>query len=287
MVGYLHIEQFDDYLAIVNVDGKEQYFDPGSRYCSYQHLAWKHTIAGGIRQTEGGGDVFATSGESSQNSRTQRVANLTMSDDGSITGTVKMTYIGAPAVHWRQRSLEGDSTSLERELRTSVEHQLPQGLEVKVASIEKLEDYEQPLNVTLNVKGTIGTATGKRLFIPGDIFQVNAKPIFSHEKRETPVYFEYPHFNQDAIRINFPSNLNVESLPTSEAASMPKLAAYQMKTESTPTSFTIRRDYVLAEVIFMPEEYTQLRAFYSKLETKDQESVVLTNAPAAAKPAGN
>jgi hypothetical protein len=42
-------------------------------------------------------------------------------------------------------------------------------------------------------------------------------------------------------------------------------------------------------VFFMPLEYAELRAFYSKMENKDQETVVLTSAPAAAKatPPGN
>ena len=36
-----------------------------------------------------------------------------------------MTYTGDPALRWRQRSLEGDSASLEREIRTSVESFVP------------------------------------------------------------------------------------------------------------------------------------------------------------------
>ena len=35
---YLSMSQLDDDIAIVNVDGKDEYFDPGSRYCPYQHL---------------------------------------------------------------------------------------------------------------------------------------------------------------------------------------------------------------------------------------------------------
>ena len=35
LTGYLSLSQFDDYIAIVNVDGKEQFFDPGARYCPY------------------------------------------------------------------------------------------------------------------------------------------------------------------------------------------------------------------------------------------------------------
>jgi hypothetical protein len=62
-----------------------------------------------------------------------------------------------------------------------------------------------------------------------------------------------------------------------------------MTAESTATNFTVRRNYVLGEVFFKTEEYAGLRSFYSKFENKDQESVVLTTAPVAAKatPPGN
>jgi hypothetical protein len=283
--GYLNFGQLDDSIAIVNVDGKEQYFDPGSRYCAYQHLAWKHTMTSGIRQIDGGSAIFASPGEPYTTSRVQRVANLTMDKQGIVTGTVKMTFIGSPALSWRQSSLTGDSTSLERELRVSVEHLLPQGMDVKVASIEKLEDYELPLVVNFNVTGPIGSSTGKRLLFPGDIFESNSMPTFTHEKRETTVYFHYPYLHQDAVRVNFPSSISVESIPSSTKQQFQNFALYTSSTESTPTSVTVRRNYTLGEIIFMQKEYADLRSFYSKMETKDQESVVLTSAPAGpAKP---
>jgi hypothetical protein len=286
---YLNLAQLDDYVAIVNVDGKELYFDPGARYCPYQHLAWKHSQAGGIRQTEGGAEMVQTPGESYTYSRTQRVADLTMDKDGGITGTVKMTYMGSPGLYWRQKALAGDAASLDQELRTSVENLMPNGIEVKVNSIEKLEDYDRPLVVKLDVKGQLGSSTGKRLLIPSDIFEANAKPAFPHEKRDVGVYFPYSHMTQDAVRIAFPSTLTIESLPASDTASFQKFALYTMKIESTPTAITMHRDYALGEINFKTEEYPGLRTFYSKMENKDQEAVVLTFAPSANKstPTGN
>jgi hypothetical protein len=54
-------------------------------------------------------------------------------------------------------------------------------------------------------------------------------------------------------------------------------------------SFTVRRNYVLGGIIFPRSEYASFRSFYSKIENKDQESVVLTTVPvtASAKPIGN
>jgi len=164
---------------------------------------------------------------------------------------------------------------------------LPGGTDVKVSSIEKLEDFEQPLVVDFQIKGAIGSATGKRLLIPADIFEANSKPAFPQEKRDIPVYFSYAHINQDAIRIKFPPTFTVESLPTSDKVDFQKFAIYSLKSESTPNSFTIRRDYFLGEIYYKTAEYAELRNFYSRIENKDQETVVLTTAPPPAKPAGN
>jgi transglutaminase-like putative cysteine protease len=287
--GYLTLSQLDDIIAIVNVDGKDQYFDPGSRYCPFQHLAWKHSHTQGIRQTDAGGDFFSSPVESYTYSQTARIANLTIDQHAAVSGTIEMRYTGSPALHWRQRSLTGDATSLEQEIRTSVEQMVPQGLEVKVGSINQLDAYDQPLIVKLEVKGTLGSVTGKRLLLPADIFEVNSKPTFPHAKREIPIYFDYAQTKQDAIRINFPPNLTVESLPPADKSNFEKFAIYNMATESTATSFTVRRIYVMAEIFYKTDEYAGLRDFYSKFENKDQESVVLTTAPTAAKatPTGN
>jgi Domain of Unknown Function with PDB structure (DUF3857)/Transglutaminase-like superfamily len=286
---YLSMSQLDDYIAVVNVDGKDQYFDPGARYCPYGHLAWKHAGASGIRQIDGGSSLAQAVGESYLFSRVQRVGDLTIDEHGAVSGILTMTYQGEPALKWRQDSLTGDATSLERQIRVSVEHLVPEGMEVKVASIDKLADYEQPLSVKLTVKGTLGSSTGKRILLPSDIFVSNAKATFPHEKRDVPVYFSYPHMMQDAVRIKFPAGLSLESAPTAEKIPFEKFAIYDMLVSTTTNSITVRRNYTLGETLYLTKEYADLRSFYSKMETKDQESIVLTTAPAAQKPspAGN
>ncbi len=284
---FLSLRQLDDDIAIVNVDGKEAFFDPGTRFCPYGHLAWRHTMAGGLRQTDGATALGGTPPELYTASRIQRVANLKMDEHGTVSGTVKMTYIGAPAILWRQRSVTGDTASLHRELQTSLENLLPHGMEVKVNSIGKLDDFEQPLDVLFDVKGEPGSATGKRLLLPGDLFEANAKPLFPHEKRQIPVYFEYQHLTQDAIRITFPASLAVESAPLSTKFELRKQIAYSLTTETTPTSLTARRNFAIGEVIFPADEYPQLRTFYTDMLTKDTESFVLKSgaAPTAQKAA--
>jgi hypothetical protein len=274
-VNYLSFSQFDDDIAIVNIDGKDQFFDPGERYCPYGHLAWRHTWVQGLRQTDGASALASTPSESYKDSRIERIADLTLDDHGEATGTLKFTWTGAPALNWRQVDLRGDDTALNHDLQTSVEHMMPAGMDVKVAGIEHLDDYEQPLTVTFNVKGPIGSATGKRLIIPSDIFEANARPTFPHEKREVAVYFNYADAMQDAMRITYPASLTLESQPAAADIPFAQSAHYAMFSKASGTSVTMFRNFARGEIIFMPKEYPDLRAFYNKLETKDQEPIVL------------
>jgi hypothetical protein len=162
---------------------------------------------------------------------------------------------------------------------------LPASMDVQIASIQQLDNYEQPLIVNLTVKGPIGSAAGKRLLVANDIFLSNTKPAFPHEKREIPVYFHYPYYQQDVVRVIFPQTIKLESAPSEQELQFQNFAIYKLTSNSTPNSVTVRRDFILGELVFMPNEYPNLRAFYNKFETKDQESIVLTAAaPAAAKP---
>jgi hypothetical protein len=281
LLKYPRFSQLDDDIAIVVVDGKEQFFDPGQRYCPYGHLAWKHTLSEGIREVEGGSAIAGTPGELYDVSKTQRIADLTVDEHGEATGSVTMTWTGAPALYWRQGSLRNDFAGLRGDLHTAMERMLSAGLEIEVGSIEGLQDYEKPLSVTFWVKGGVGSSTGKRMLLPGDVFVTNEKAIFPHEKRNLPVYFQYPSLVQDVTRIKFPAGFGVESLPSKVTLPYAKSAFYSLEAEVNSTSVTVKRQMGIGNVVFPTTEYADLRSFYGTLETKDQEPVVLKLAAAA------
>jgi hypothetical protein len=91
----------------------------------------------------------------------------------------------------------------------------------------------------------------------------------------TAVYFDYPQTVLDAIRIKYPSGFVVESLPPGETDPFQKIALYKFSTETAPNSFTIRRNFLIGDNVILPPDYKDLRTFYGKFESKDQESVIL------------
>jgi hypothetical protein len=288
---YMSMDQLNDFIAVVNVGGKEQFFDPGQPFCPYGQLAWKHSMTQGIRQTDNGATFATTPAAPYKESHTDRIADLTIDEHGEASGSVTLGFSGSPALRWRQQYLRGDAESFRHELQAMLEGMMPSGMDIKVQSIKNLEEYEQPLSVTYDVKGAIASSTGKRVLLPSDIFVFGAKPTFSHNKRDQAVYFPYTYMMLDAVRLKYPAGYTVESVPATEeipymikdSAGKPVPAAiYQIRSQPAGNSITVRRSLLMGDLIFPTAEYPDLYAFFTKFEARDHEPTVLKIAPQAA-----
>ena len=114
--------QLDDNIAIVTLDGKEEYFDPGQRDCPFGQLAWMHTDVNGLREM--GDRTTAIAGVPPPlytQSQTQRIADLTMDATGSVQGTIKITWMGSPALEWRQQAIREDEEAMKHSMQKWLE----------------------------------------------------------------------------------------------------------------------------------------------------------------------
>ncbi|NYF78912.1 DUF3857 domain-containing protein [Granulicella arctica] len=279
---HLTLAQLDDDITIVNLDGKEIFLDPGTRFCPFGHLGWRHSLASGLRQTEAKTEIASTPSEPFAAHQIQRVANLNMDEHGQVTGTVKLTFIGTAAIHWRQDEAVKGEQAVRDSVKELLKKQLPEGMNAEVTSIAKANEYEEPLTIMADVKGMIGTSEEARISLKADIFQAQSEQIFKPETREQPIYFDVSEVVLDAIRINLPPSITVASLPTREAEKLQNGASYDLSTESNATSVTIRRNYVLGRIFYPVSDYPEVRSFYSKMSAKDQESIVLLSSAVGA-----
>jgi len=79
-----------------------------------------------------------------------------------------------------------------------------------------------------------------------------------------------------------PDGFTVESTPDDDKQAFANKALFEVKATRAATSVTSYRTMMLAMPMFLPDDYGGLRSFYSKLDAKDQETIVLTRAPATA-----
>jgi hypothetical protein len=103
--GYLYWGQLTDEIAIVNLDGKDVYLDPGDRYCEFGKLDWTHNQMLGFRQKDDGTEVATAPPAKYTDNVTVRNVNVTMGQDGKLEGNIQISMTGVQALFWRQKAL--------------------------------------------------------------------------------------------------------------------------------------------------------------------------------------
>ena len=272
---WLSWSQFNAVLAIVKIDGKEVFLDPGTRYCPFAQLAWPHAQMEGLRQGPEGASLAKTPAGDFRANQMGRIANLTMGADGAVSGKIDLVYTGAEALRWRRVGLRDDEMEVRKRLTETLEKMLPESLKVEVTAVSNLTAYEQPLKVTATVTGTLGESTGKRRLLPADLFVTRGTTPFAEQMRELPVDFYYPETVQDAVRMMLPAGTTIEAAPDAAKLELPNRMVFDLGVTASATSFTTRRHMVRGVAYVPAAEYAGLRDFYSKVVTADQGNVVL------------
>jgi hypothetical protein len=268
-------DQLSDEVAIVSVDGKDMYFDPGDRYCAFGKLGWIHAQMLGIRQTESGTEEASLPPQTYTDNETFRKADLTLGKDGTVQGQIRIVMKGVDALRWRQDALNNDAEQAQRDFEKEMQGRVPDGVHVKMDGFDALTDPAANLVATLDVSGTMGTTAGKRLIEPAAFFEANAKPPFADQTRQNPIDMRYPYAQQDEVTITLGPGLSTESLPKGDAIPMAKGGEYKAIYSQTSGGFTAVRLMALGNTIFTQKDYPMLRGFFQNAAAQDQEQVVL------------
>ncbi|MGC2584209.1 MAG: DUF3857 domain-containing protein [Acidobacteriaceae bacterium] len=279
--GYLKWDQLEDEIAIVTVGGKEMYFDPGERYCEFGELHWRHTQVQGMRQTDKGPVLAVTPGSRYADNRVVRIAELQLGADGSLNGVIRITMTGVEALRWRQRALVTDEATIKREFEDELQERVPDGVVVKTNHFLSLTDYNSQFMAVMDVSGSMGTVTGKRVFVPGAFFEARVKPPFAETKRENPVDLHYPYVARDEVSLTVAPGLTMESVPTNGKVPLKTLAFFQEVYGAKGSEYQQVREMALGTPLYKAEEYADLRDFFQKANAQDEELLVLKREPVA------
>ena len=272
---YLDADQLDDLVVIVVVDGKERLFDPGERFMSYGQLYWTHAMASGIREQDGKTVIGTTPGNAYKDTVTQRIAEITLAPDGTISGNASIIYTGERAVRWRQKALEGDEVALKKDFDDEIKSDLPAGVLLQTDHFLGLDAEDSNLMVRLKVSGSLGTATGKRIFLPLSIFAAGGQNSFTSSHREEPIDLRYPYLEKDQVNLHLPAGFQVESVPGDARVDLPQNAVYLSHAKADGQTITYSRSYIMANVLYDASEYDKLKDFFDDVSNKDRAQAVL------------
>jgi hypothetical protein len=277
---YLNFGQLDDDIVILSIAGKDIVLDPGEKMCPFQTVHWKHSGAGGVRQSPDGRNAATSPFQPYTANTLLRIGDIALDPHGSITGTIRFVMTGQEALLWRQAALRSDPDEVKKRFDRWLESMVPSGVEAHIDHFLALDSPDQNLVALVNLQGTLGSATSKRLLLPGFLFQTRSHtPFIDQPLRQEPVDMHYADKVTDQIVLHLPPGLTVEGAPATAKVSWPDHAILADQTVIDPDKVTIARQLSRAFTVLKPEEYQDLRGFYQKVAAADQQQLVLTASP--------
>jgi hypothetical protein len=272
--------QLDSEIAVVpGSDGKEIFADPGAPFCPFGQLDWRHSGTQGVRQTASGGtDLAETPMSDYTKTMSLRSAALTMSADGSASGTIRVSWTGQEALTRRINAGRTDEAGRKKDLEDELAGVLPHGAVAHLEASAGWNAPDEPLTANFRVEiPAFASVTGKRLLFPSGLFQANSRALFSHSERKSPVYLSYPYRTIDDLQITYPANYKVEDVPQTVPVRT-DFAIYKVERSASAASLHIRRDFAINGIGFPLEDYPKIRTLFSGIRNGDSQQVVLTAA---------
>jgi hypothetical protein len=277
----MSMQQFSAEIAIVQLDGKDVFLDPGTKFCPYGVLDWRFSSTRGLRQDGSGkGTSFAeTPLVDYKKNMLQRLAKLQLNEDGKAEGIVNIGYYGQEKMDLRREGGKTDAEGKKKLLEDKVKKWLPGDADVQVTGAPlDWDGTETGLIAKYKVSFPLAVNSGKRWIVPVHVFQVNEKPRFSASERVNPVYFPHEFLELDEVHVTVPASMDVESLPKDEKVKTDFAAYVTEQKDEGNHSVRAVRTLILGGLLFPKENYGELKTFFDQVSKGDEQPLLLKGA---------
>jgi len=267
--------QLNSNVVVVNLDGKELYFDPGTSLLPFGKLPWSETAVKGLRLDKSGGTWVSTPLPSASEARTERRANLKLTNRGTLEGKLTVTYTGLEALWRRLQQRNEDDAERKEFIEDQIKRDIPVGIDVTLTNEPQWDSSDDSLVVEydLEVPGW-AAAAGQRALLPVGLFGNREKHIFKHATRVHPLYFSFPYKTLDDITIELPKGWQVESLPAARNNNL-KVLEFTSSAQSKEGSLHIKRELAVEMLLVDKKFYNQVREFFRAVKASDEEQIVI------------
>jgi Domain of Unknown Function with PDB structure (DUF3857) len=269
-------------IAVVKVDSKDVYCDPGSAFVPYGLLPWYETLVKGLKLNRDGGAWIQTPMPDSALSEILRTATLKLTDDGTLEGKVSLSFTGLEAISRRREFYNQDDQARKKYLEELLKDYVPAASEVELTKQPEWNSSEAPLTAEFDIKipGWAAPA-GHRVLIATGIFSAGEKHTFEHANRVNDIYFSFSFRKIDDVTIELPLDWKVDKVPNNIDQDA-KAAEYILKIEQKPGAIHITRS-IRSDLLVVPKNsYSVLRDFYQAVKSGDEQQIVLQPGASAA-----
>jgi Domain of Unknown Function with PDB structure (DUF3857)/Transglutaminase-like superfamily len=270
--------QLNSYVVLVRINGKELYLDPGIAFAPFGMLPWSETAVVGMKLDKNGGNWISTPLTEPKQSRVERLARVKLTPDGTLDGTVTVTYTGQEALWRRQEEMHEDDTEKKQFLENQIKADVPVGIEVELTNRPEWNSASMSLVAEYKIRAPGWAATaGQRALLPVGLFGAQAKNAFVHAARVHPVYFNFPYQTADDIVIELPDEYRVSTLPKPRVLDKSALM-YSQSTDDKDGGLHLRRDLSVHLTLVKSDHLGALQEFFQGVRSGDEEQIILTAA---------
>jgi hypothetical protein len=270
----MRTRDLNTYVALVKLNGKDSYFDPGSAFTPFGLLPWSETGTTGLKLDKDGGTWVETPNPESSASRVERKADMKMTNEGSLEGKLTVTFTGLEALWRRVYEHNDDEAHHKKLLEDYVKEIIPVAIEVDLTNKPDWTSSSPTLvaEFALKVPGWVAGA-GKRALCPVGLFSGPEKHMYEHSTRVHPLYFHFSSEKTDDVRIELPLGWQVSNMP--QVNNDAKVVAYSLKVENDKGSLHVER-HLRNNLTFLEQKYYgALRNFYQTVRSGDDQQIVL------------
>jgi hypothetical protein len=270
--------QFDGEVVAVNLNGQDIFLDPASKHCPFGLLPWPETGVQGIKLDKEGGVFVTTTQPKSSDAIIERTGTLHLDEDGSLEGTLAVSFRGQEALTRRVEAGNKDGATRNKDLTDALTKWLPPGTKLELTNQPDWDGSETPLRAEFKVRmGPLRWTKDHWLLISESILSNPVAASFAHYPRTDPVYFAYPMEVTDDI------DLTLALVPQASKISPPihnvtKYGEYALSCEQVPGGLHFHRRMTLAGFYYDPSNYADLRAYFEQAISGDGQQIIVETA---------
>jgi Domain of Unknown Function with PDB structure (DUF3857)/Transglutaminase-like superfamily len=262
-------------LAVLKLNGKEIYLDPGTPYCPFEILPWEDTGVGGLLLSKNMPTWITTPMPAPEDAMMKRVAKLTLAEDGTVSGDVEVTFNGLYAYLRRFNGRDEDETARKKSLEKYLERWMVVKGDIELVEANDWKDSNKPFVAKFKVTlPGYAAQAGKRTLLPGTFFAGSYQNPFTATKRVYPIFMEYVFDDNDDVTITLPKSYQAESLPKAlkDTNAVAEIAANYVNENGT-LHFT--REFKLKTIGLESKYYAAVRQYFQTIQAGANEQAVL------------
>ncbi len=197
----------------------------------------------------------------SQDNRQNTMVTLTITEDGTAKGKLSQTNTGYLAYQKRAELSEKGSEKYVDDLEDDFSF-----LEISDYEIDELLTVEKPIKEVYTLDFDEDTFSAGETFLDPFFLKVFSKNPFQLDERQFPVDFAFSRIYTTRFLVSLPSNYEYTSIPENQTFTIANgKAVCGMKVVQQDGQLNLSFKLILNNFYFEPEEYQELKDFFSKL----------------------